>query len=74
MGAEVSGFQFYEASATQVADCAAGVGPIQRTNPGTDEADPRREHGANGRGVILLSAGLAGLFGSVSDAIGVARP
>ena len=63
MGAEVSGFQFYERSATQAADCAAGVGPIQGTNPGTDEPDPRCEHRANGRGVIRYLRGWLGYLG-----------
>jgi hypothetical protein len=73
MGAEVCELQFYLASATAAADCAAGVSPIQGTSPGTDGPDPRVEHRTHGRGVIPLSAGLAGLLRAVSSAIGVAR-
>jgi RNA-directed DNA polymerase len=73
MGAEVCELQFYLASATAAADCAAGVTPVQGTSPGTDEPGPRGEHRTHGRGVIPLSAGLAGLFRAVSNAIGVTR-
>ena len=73
LGAEVSGLPFYMASAAQSADRAAGIGPVPGKSSGTDEPGPRDEYRTHGRGVIPLSAGLAGLFRAVSSAIGVAR-
>ena len=73
-GTEVPGLQLYERQTAETAHCAEVAVAVQEARAGTDETEPGRELGANGRTTGPLPGGLARLLRLLRDAVGASRP
>ena len=68
------GFSFTSGRAAEAAHCAEIAAAVQEAHSGTDETEPGRQSGANGRTASSLSDGLARLLRLLPDAVGASRP